>query len=198
MGVQVRRSPGTQVTIAVISLVFCAVAISGCSRSTPTGTVKDYLRLLSGERDVTQSALQSVTTEHYRNAEHAHLATLTCERRAQAIDLAEELREDPAIREFLERVKWTTTYEVSREGETSAEVVARVIISERRAGDREAVLEIPDLPAPLREVLESGLELPFRFELMKEDGVWKIDGLVYPEALVSLLELPGVTQAGDE
>jgi hypothetical protein len=144
--------------------------------------------MLSGEQLVTPSRLEEITTARYREQEHHHLATIASEQRAQALDLAEELREDPAIREFMKRVTWTTRYDVVRQDESSASVVARVILTERRPGDRKAALAIPNLPKPLGYVLRRGLELPFNFSLKKEDGLWRIDELTLPEVLVPLVE----------
>jgi len=148
---------------------------------------------MSGERPLTQDVLESLTTERYRESEHPHLASLAEERRRQALDLAAELRQDPVIRQFLDRVSWTTTYEVTEQTATEATVIARVIMTQRRPGDRQAALQIPGLPAPLKEVLERGLELPFRFELKLESGRWKIDRFEIPEILHSLLDIPGVS-----
>ncbi len=145
---------------------------------------------MSGERPVTQSALESLTTDHYRHTEHPHLATLASESREKAIDLAAELREDPAIQELMKLVSWKTTYDITRQTETDAHVIARVILVEKRPGDREAALEIPDLQKPLTDVIKSGLELPFQFELVKEDGRWKIDEFTFPEILLPLLDMP--------
>jgi hypothetical protein len=176
--------------------ILCAIVIAyggflaGCGGPDPVRTVQDYLRLLSGERPVTGEALENLTTEHYRNTEHAHLVSLAEEHRGQALDLAAELREDPVIGQFLEKVSWTTTYEVTGRDASSAHVVARVILTERRPGDRQEALNIPGLPTPLRDVIEQGLELPFQFELKMEDGRWKIDDFEFPQKLVSLLEMP--------
>lgn len=137
---------------------------------------------------MTESRLNRITTAKYRDEEHPHLATIASEQREQALDLAEELREDAAIREFMKKVTWTTRYDVVRQEEQSAVVVARVILTERRPGDREAALEIPNLPKPLDYVLRRGLELPFSFELRLESGLWKIDEFILPEVLAPLVE----------
>jgi len=176
--------------------ILCAIvfayagSMTGCGEPDPVRTVQDYLRLLSGERQVTSQALENLTTEHYRNTEHAHLATLAAEHRERALDFASELKEDPVISQFLEKVAWTTTYEVTSREASSAHVVARVILTELRPGDREDALNIPGLPPVLRDVLEQGLELPFQFELKMEDGKWKIDNFEFPRKLLSLLEMP--------
>jgi hypothetical protein len=177
--------------LALVALCVCGLAGVGCVRSTPERTVRQYLQLMSGEQLLTPDVLESLTTEHYRESEHPHLATLAEEHRRQAVDLAAELRQDPVIRQFLDRVKWTTTYEVADQTATEATVIARVIMTQRSPGDREAALQIPGLPKPLRDVLERGLELPFRFELMLESGRWRIDRFEVPEILHSLLDIPG-------
>lgn len=178
------------VPILTTIVIACASILVSCGEPDPVRTVQDYLRLLSGERSVTSQALQNLTTENYRTTEHAHLATLAEEHREQALDFASELKEDPVISQFLERVSWTTTYEVTSREATSAHVVARVILTERRPGDREVALNIPGLPQALRDVLEDGLELPFQFELKMEEGRWKIDDFELPRKLLSLLEMP--------
>ncbi len=177
------------IPIVGLTLVIFAVA-TGCAKPSPIRTVQNYMQLLSGERPVTQASLEAVTTEKYRSAEHPHLLTIASEKRSRAIDLADELREDPAIRELLKKVSWKTKYDVIERSSSSARVVARVIMIERHPGDREAALKIPNLPQPLVDVLQRGLELPFQFELKMESGIWKIDSFEFPKDLVPLLEIP--------
>jgi len=186
----VRKFHNRIIPILPVILIACIICFAGCGEPDPVRTVQDYLRLLSGERSVTSEALETLTTEHYRHTEHAHLASIAEEHREEAIDLASELREDPVIGEFLDHVTWTTTYEVTSRDDSSAHVVARVILTERRPGDREKALSISGLPEDLRDVLEEGLELPFQFELRMEEGRWKIDDFEFPRKLLSLLELP--------
>ena len=143
---------------------------------------------------MTQSTLESITTEHYRHTEHAHLESLAVESREQAIDLAEELREDPAIHAFMEKVIWDTTYETEIESDTAAMVTANVAITERRPGDRESINEIPDLRPELVEILDRETVLSFEFMLKMEDGRWKIDEFTIPDNLMDLLEFPGVEE----
>jgi len=175
---------------AHIIITVVLVMMVSCVEQPPERTVRSYLQMLSGERAVTEAELGDLTTEHYRTTEHPHLHSLATQTRAQAIDLADELREDPAIAEFMQRVTWTTMYETSGLTEDSACVVARVIISERRPGDSEAAKEIEGLPDVLKDVLERGTELPFRFELIKENGRWKIDQFTFPESLLTLFDFP--------
>jgi hypothetical protein len=172
-----------------IALVIMAMmAVVSCAQRSPERTVRDYLQMLSGERVVTESSLRAVTTEHYRTTEHPHLASLAAETRESAIDLAEELRDDPAIREFMQHVSWRTTYETTGVTDTGANVVARVIIAEKRPGDRDAALGIEGLPQALKDVLERGTELPFRFTLVNEGGQWKIDEFEIPDALREMID----------
>jgi hypothetical protein len=166
-------------------MVFC-----GCSERTPVRTVQMYLQVLSGERELTPRLLESITTENYRSTEQAHLATIDNENRMKALDLAEELKNDPAIQEFMRRVTWTTTYDTPRRCDETCQVIARVILSERRPGDRDAALQIPNLRQPLKDALRRGLELPFQFGLIKENGQWKIDEFEVPDVLKPLLQLP--------
>jgi len=163
------------------------ILLTGCALNDPVTTVQTYLRMLSGESKVTYRSLEAITTEEYRTKKHPHLASITSEQREKASDLAEELKNDPAIREFLKRVKWVTTYEVRALTDSSVEVVARIIISERRPGDREKALSIEGLPSTLAEILRKGLEIPLRFQLVKQNGRWKIDDLNVPEILIPLL-----------
>jgi hypothetical protein len=92
------------------------------------------------------------------------------------------------VRRFLELVAWTTSYDLTRQTDTSAQVVARVILSERRPGDRVKALDIPNLPGSLADILRRGLELPFQFELKMEDGRWKVDGFTFPDSLAPVFE----------
>ena len=82
---------------------------------------------------------------------------------------------DPAIREFASLVTWDTHYDTIYTIRDRATVVARVIIGEKRKGDREKALAISGLPEPLAVALRRGVELPFQFDLVMEDGNWKID-----------------------
>jgi hypothetical protein len=178
----------------LISLV-CAVAVSyssGCAKPTPVETVQTYLQMLSGEREVTDSAIKSITTECYRTAEEKDLVNLTSAHREWFLDKSSELRKSPAIKEFLERVKWETVYDVTQPDDASARVVARVILAEQNPGDREKALAIKDLPQPLVDIIRRGLELPFQFDLKKVDGKWLIDGCTCPEALITLFESVGI------
>ncbi len=169
-----------------------------CVPSTPDRTVRTYLQLLSGERTVTQSTLESITTEHYRNTEHPHLASLAVESREQALDLADELRDDPAIHAFMEKVIWDTTYETVVGSDNEARVVACVAITERRPGDMDDIREIPDLPPELLNILEHASVLSFDFVLKLEDGRWKIDEFTVPENLLDLLDIPDADEnSGD-
>ncbi len=185
------RHTDKKLTIITAALaIVLGASLGGCRSSTTTKTVQDYLRLLSGERPFTQASLEALTTEEYRSTEHAHLVSVAEQHRGQVIDLAEELRENPAIREFLELIRWQTTYEVLNEDETTAQVVARVIMVPKGEREREAALAIPDLPSELSAALEQGLELPFIFDLRRESGRWKIDGFSLPPYLLPLFESP--------
>ena len=174
-----------------LSLSIIATALS-CAGPNPERPVQTYLQLLSGEIPFSQRQFDAVTTENYRNSDRAHLLTAVREEGGEPIDLVEELRNDPVLQQVFELVSWETTYEVYEKNPSKARVVARVIMAEKRPGDRAKALAIPDLPDPIRDVLEHGLELPFQFELKKEDGMWKIDNLTMPEVLLPLLDLPGI------
>lgn len=175
-----------------LSLSIIATALSCGGPPPPERPVQVYLQLLSGEMSFTEKLFNAVTTENYRSSEHAHLLTVLREEGEESIDLVEELRNDPVLQQVFELVSWETTYEVYKKNPSEARVVARVIMAEKRPGDRAKALAVPDLPDPIRDVLEHGLELPFQFELKKEDGMWKIDDLTMPEALLPLLDLPGI------
>ena len=169
----------------------CVMAMSfssGCTKRTPVETVQAYLQMLSGERKVTDSAIQSITTECYRTKEEKELVNLTTAHREWFLDKSQELRSSPAIREFLMRIKWETTYDVTQSDDVSARVVARVIMAEQDPGDREKALAIKDLPKPLVDIVRRGLELPFQFNLKKVDGKWLIDECGCPEALKALFQ----------
>ncbi|MFH1676354.1 MAG: hypothetical protein ABIC40_04940 [bacterium] len=172
--------------------------IIGCAKSTPVRTVQDYLVLLSGEREATASALEAVTTENYRRTEHPHIASVAREQRSSIGDLAQELGKDPAIREFLGRVKWVTDYRILNENENDATVEARIIITEKRKGDREKALKIKNLPQALVDVLENGFELPFQFELKMENGRWKVDNIEIPDELIPMIETTIPVESGDK
>jgi hypothetical protein len=171
-----------------IPVLLSFLIVSGCSRPTPISTVQTYLQMISEERPITDAAVQEITTDRYRSAQNAGPVAVAAEQRGMVLARAEELRKDPAISEFLQRVKWTTTYDTVRQDQSSAEVVARVILTERRKGDRERALAIRGLPQPLVDVLRSGLELPFQFQLRMESGRWKIDDFRYPDSLKPLFE----------
>jgi hypothetical protein len=175
-------------TILINTLLLLCVAIAGCGKPTPVATVQDYLRMLSGEKPTSAAAIEAVTTENYRETEHPEIASITGENRERVLDRAEELRGDPAVRQYLNLVSWTTSYDVTSQTDTSAHVVARVILSERRQGDRMKALAIPNLPGSLGDILRRGLELPFQFDLKMEDGRWKIDGFTFPETLAPVFE----------
>ena len=144
--------------------------------------------MLVGDRPVTERSLAAITTSKYRETDHPHLASLAEEQRETAIDLVDEVIQDKAITEYLEYVTWTTVYDIVREANDEAVVVARVIITERSPGDREKALAIENLPKPLTDILNHGLELPFRFNLSKEGNSWKINEFHIPELLTPLLQ----------
>ena len=188
------RSTGLLKRIAIsifLSLSIIATALS-CGGPKPEHPVQTYLQLLSGEIPFSQRQLDAVTTENYRNSDRAHLLTAVRMEGKKPVDLVEELRNDPVLQKVFELVSWDTRYEVYEKNPSEARVVARVIMTEKRPGDRAKALAIPDLPDPIRDVLERGLELPFQFELKKEDGMWKIDDLTMPAVLLPLLDLPGI------
>ena len=184
--------PKRTVIFIFLSLSIIATALSCGGPPPPERPVKIYLQLLSGEMSFTEKLLNAVTTENYRSSDRAHLLTAVREQGEDSIDLVEELRNDPVLQQVFELVTWETTYEVYEKNPSEARVVARVIMAEKRPGDRAKALAVPDLPDPVRDVLEHGLELPFQFELKKEDGMWKIDDLTMPEVLLPLLDLPDI------
>ena len=164
----------------------------GCAKPTPVDTVQTYLQMLSGEREVTDSTIKSITTDCYRAKEDKELVNLTSAHREWVLDRAKELRSDPAVREFLERITWTTTYDVTQSDDSTAHVVARVILAEQHPGDREKALAIKNLPQPLVDILKRGLELPFQFDMKKVDGKWKIDDYNTPDVLLPLFQSVGI------
>jgi len=175
-------------SLLLISLV-TVITATGCLRSTPERTVREYLQLLSGERALTNSTLERLTTEHYRTTDHPHLAMIAEEQR-ESLGAAFELHEDNAIGAFLEKVTWETTYNVVRMEDNEAEMIARVIMIERNPGDLDEAREIEGLPPELLEILDRGLELPFRFTLKRVDDEWKVDEMHFPDELIPLLDIP--------
>jgi len=173
-------------------MIFLIAAMSCSPQQRPKKPVQMYLMMLTGELNYSESLFETITTENYRSSEHPHLLSLTPEQRENAVDLVTELKDDPVIQQVFELVAWETTYEIDERSETEARVVARVVMVERRPGDRESALEIPNLPEPFREVLESDPELPFQFELIMENGAWKINEFEFPEELEPLLDLRGI------
>jgi hypothetical protein len=170
-------------------VVTASFALSfGCACPSPVETVQTYLRMLSGDRAISEDVIASTTTEHYRTTTQLQIETVTQANREWILDRAEELRQNPAIQEFLNYTNWTTTYNVVRVDESNAEVIARVILSERHPGDREHALALQGVPEELMNVFRRGLELVFTFRLVKENDRWKIDDVYFPEALAKILE----------
>jgi hypothetical protein len=170
--------------ISFLLLAALILTPTACAKSTPVRTVQTYLAMLSGEKPVTDKILDSITTECYRKSRHQEIASS----KEWALDRAQTLRQDTAIREFLTKIQFTTQYDVIHQNETDSEVVARVIITELHPGDREKAIAIPNLPAPLVEILKKGLELPFQFKLRMEENKWKIDDFTIPDSLIPLFE----------
>jgi hypothetical protein len=172
----------------MLACSMAAVCLSGCGQPTPVETVQTYLRMLSGETPVDGATFQSITTECYRSKENKELVNITQTTREWVLDEAQQLRSNPAVGEFLDRITWTTTYDETQADDSDARVVARVIMAEKNPGDREKALAIKDLPQPLADILRRGLELPFQFDLKKANGSWKIDECVFPDSLLTLFE----------
>ena len=103
----------------------------GCSKPDPTHTVQTYLQMLSGEHAIDETVLNDITTENYRASEHGNLQSLAQTQREWAFDRAQELRSDQAVKEFLNRMTWKTTYDRTGQGEGASRVVAHVVLAEK-------------------------------------------------------------------
>lgn len=172
----------------IIALSVQLILLEGCSKPSPVKVVQTYLRMLSGEIKVSEKILNNITTENFRAEHHPEIISKATLHREWIIDRAEEIRKDPAIKELLKLITWTTTYEIKTIDSTSSRIVARVILVETRAGNRKRALAIKGLPKPLYDILQRGLELPFQFQLVLVDGRWKIDKCIIPEQLLPLFE----------
>ena len=172
----------------VLLLIFVATGLSGCVGSKPEWTVRDYLQLITGDRDANAQSLECLTTENYRSTDHPHLLSASQDVRDHVLDISVELRDDPSFRALAGVMVWDTDYEVTETPDGKALVIATVRMDPLKPEDRDRALEIPELPDPIRAVIENDLELSFSFSLMQESGLWKIDSFEFPEVLMPLLD----------
>ena len=178
-----RCSPIAALTGALVLLLSAS-----CAGPSPVETIQTYLRMLSGERQVNESAILSITTENYRSTTHQQVQSAAEANREWILERADELRQNPSTSAFLACLSWATQYNVMHQDESSSEVMARVILTERRPGDREKALAMTGVPEPLVEAFRRGVELPFHFTLVKEGNKWKIDQITFPDVLAPLFE----------
>lgn len=195
----VSKYPETKVFLRAGLAAVAAISLflSGCAKPSPVKTVQLYLQMLSGERPVNERLIAQITTESFRSSYHAHVVSFAESGREWALESVTEARKNPAIRRFFELITWTTAYEAAFPAPDTARVVARVILTEKRTGDRDRALAIEGLPRELVDILRRGLELPFQFELKLEDGRWRIDNFYFPEALLPVFDSLGVRVGGN-
>jgi hypothetical protein len=162
--------------------------LTACGSRRPVFVVQDYLSILSNEKSAQRDNLDDIITENFRKNHHDSITSFKDENLGWFIGYFEHLFNDPNFIQFTQYIEFKTTYETFSHADNSVKVVARVIIGEKNPGDLERVYAIPDLDHIFKDVMRDGVELPFQFILVREDGAWKIDELILPEKLEELLE----------